>query len=323
MGLFTNNRTGSSVDELKYNFDQGARGNRFDVNFFLPGTFGYKQRTNAGQSVTDSAFDGTDKATHGGKEIREIVVTGKNKKGWTGTTDSRVMGLRVESCTLPGREIETTRFSEYGAERTMPIGTVDDGGTIDFTFICDQSFADRLIIEAWQSMVYSGGIMSAGGTITEDMIADGGEDGNAKVGDSYEGEHFGGTIEMPKLGWYDDYIGRVQIIQHRTDRKGSEDTKRNALEYTLHEAYPVSFDEQTLGMEETGIMKFKCTIAYRFWESKYIPAPKRSLLNRGRGLLDALLGGSNLLSRFGKEGKLRNKLTNLDNRATEIKNLFG
>ena len=321
MGIFTNNRTGSSVDELKYNFDQGARGNRFDVNFFLPGTFGYNERSAAGQSVTDSAFDGTDTATHGGKEIREIVVKGKTKKGWTGTTDSRMMGLRVESCSLPGRSLDTTRFSEYGAERTMPTGTVDDGGTIDFTFICDQSFADRLIIEAWQSMVYSGGIMTPGGTLTADDI-----DSNTdeKVGDTYEGSNLGGTVEMPKLGWYDDYIGRVQIIQHRLDRKGSEDTKRNALEYTLHEAYPVSFDSQDLSMTgETSIMKFNCTIAYRFWESKYIPAPERSLLNKGRGLLDALLGGSNLLSRFGKEGKLRDKLTNLDNRATEIKNLFG
>ena len=319
MGIFTNNRTGSTVDQLKYNFDQGARGNRFDVNFFLPGTFGYNQRSATGQSVTDSAFDGTDEAVVSGKEIREIVVTGKNKTGWTGTTDSRMMGLRVESCTLPGRSIDTTRFSEYGAERTFPTGTVDDGGTIDFTFICDQSFADRLIIEAWQSMVYSGGVMSAGGTITEENSSD-----DDVLGD-YEGENYGGTVEHPLIGWYDDYIGRVQIIQHRTDRKGSEDTKRNALEYTLHEAYPVSFESQTLDMGDAGngIMKFSCTIAYRFWESKYIPAPERSLLNKGRGLLDALLGGSNLLSRFGKEGKLRNKLTNLDNRATEIKNLFG
>ena len=320
MGIFTNNRTGSTVDELKYNFDQGARGNRFDVNFFLPSSFGYQTTKADGQTVTDSAFDGTDEAMVDGKPVRSIVVKGKNKSGWTGTTDSRIMGLRVESCSLPGRSIDTTTFSEYGAERTLPTGTVDDGGTIDFTFICDQSFADRLIIEAWQSMIYSGGIMTEGGTLTEDDVIAGSDE---KAGDTYEGSNFGGTIEMPKLGWYDDYIGRVQIIQHRLDRKGSEDTKRNALEYTLHEAYPVEFAEQTLSMNEDGIMKFSCTIAYRYWESKYIPAPKRSLLNRGRGLLDALLEGSNLLSRFGVEGKLRNKLTNLDTRATEIKNLFG
>jgi hypothetical protein len=315
--IFTSN-VGSSIDQLKYNFDQGARGNRFDVNFFLPGTFGYNETTNAGQSVTDSAFDGTDKATHGGKEIREIVVTGKRKTGWTGTTDSRVMGLRVESCSLPGRSIDTTTFSEYGAERTLPTGTVDDGGTIDFTFICDQSFADRLIIEAWQSMIYSGGKMTPGGTITQDnYIA-----GEGEIGESYGGNQ-GGTIEMPKLGWYDDYIGRVQIIQHRTDRKDTEDTKRNALEYTLHEAYPVEFDDQTLSMDESGIMKFKCTFAYRYWQSKYIPAPERSFLNKGRVLLDSLLQGSNLLSRFGKEGKVRKALTNLDTRTTEINNLIG
>ena len=167
-------------------------------------------------------------------------------------------------------------------------------------------------------MIYSGGAMKPGGTLTEDDFLNEGDE----VGDSFGGNQ-GGTIEMPKLGWYDDYIGRVQIIQHRTDRKDTEDTKRNALEYTLHESYPVSFEPQTLGMAETGIMKFTCKFAYRYWESKYIPAPERSFLNKGRVLLDSLLEGSNLLSRFGKEGKVRKALTNLDTRTTQINNLFG
>jgi hypothetical protein len=172
----------------------------------------------------------------------------------------------------------------------MPTGKVDDGGKINFTFICDQSFADRLIIEAWQSIIYSAN---------------------------------GGNSSMPKFAWYDDYKGEVKVIQHRKDRKDSEDLKRNALEYRLFEAYPISFDEQALDQNEKGIMKFKCTLAYRYWESKYIPAPERSALNKGRVILDALLEGSNLLSRFGKEGKIRKTLTNLDTRTTQINNLFG
>lgn len=310
MGIFTNNRTGSSVDELKYNFDQGARGNRFDVQFFLPEPFGKKTdayQTSETKLVRRKNPDGSfveatqtaESVYNGPGGTDEIIVTAKRTHDEVTTVtdhparwDASQMGLRVESCTLPGRSVDTTTFSEYGAERTLPTGTVNDGGTIDFTFICDQSFADRLIIEAWQSIIFASGT---------------------------------GTSEMPKLAWYDDYIGRVKIIQHRLDRKGSEDTKRNALEYTLHEAYPVEFAEQTLSMgsEGEGIMKFSCTVAYRYWESKYIPAPERSLLNRGRGLLDALLEGSNLLSRFGVEGKFRDKLTNLDTRTTEIKNLFG
>ena len=252
MGLFTTNNTGTSIDNLKYNFDNGARGNLYDVNFFLP-----------------SAFGGQDAA--------------------------RTMGLRVESCSLPGRSLGTKKFSEYGQERRIPDGTVDDGGEIDFTFICDSSFADRLIIEAWQQLVFTKG--------TEEGV--------------------NGTAAMPKMAYYKEYISTIQIIQHRADRQDSEDTKRNALEYTLEEAYPVSFEAQTLGMGESGIMKFTCKFAYRYWESKYIPAPPRSLLNKGRVILDALLGGSNLLSRFGKEGKMRKTLTNLDTRTTQIQNIFG
>ena len=287
----------SSIDELKYNFDSGARGNRFDVNFFLPGAYFGKTKQTI-EAKTDETTGESYKA------VDEMV-----------TSPGRVMGLRVESCSLPGRSIGTTGWSEQGMERQMPDGTVNDGGTIDFTFICDQSFADRLIIEAWQQVIFTAGNNKQAVPAQEATDA-------AEAQDAIDGS-IKGTNFMPQMAFYKDYIGRVEIIQHRTDRKDSEDTKRNALEYTLHEAYPVSFSEMGLSQDANGIMRFSCTLAYRYWESKYIPAPKRSLLNKGRGLLDALLGGSNLLSRFGKEGKLRDRLTNLDNRATEIRNLFG
>jgi len=271
----------ASIDELKYNFDQGARGNRYDVLFILPLSFG----TAAVAEVKEVKDD-------------EGNITTKGVKGKPAENGKpRTMGLRVESCSLPGRSVGTKSWAEYGQVRQIPDGTVDDGGSVDFTFICDQSFGDRLIIEGWQQTIF------ASPTNNELSIQ--------------------GTSDMPKMSFYDDYIGRIHIIQHRSDRKNMEDSKRNALEYTLHEAYPISFEPQTLGQGETGIMKFTCKIAYRYWESKYIPAPERSLLNKGRGLLDALLGGSNLLSRFGKEGKIRKTLTNLDTRTSQINNIFG
>ena len=253
----------ANIDDLKYNFDQGARPNRYNVNFILPKSFG----------------DGS---------------AGRN------------MGLRVESCELPGRSIDTTSWSEFGAERQMPTGSIDDGGTTDMTFICTQDFADRLIIEAWQSLIY-----------TADSTASNDDEGLGTIC---------GTAINPRFAWYDDYIGSIEIHQLRSDHKGNsrrDDEKRIALKYTLNEAYPVSFDAMTLGYGEDGILKFKVTFAFRSWSSEYVPAPERSLLNKGRGLLDALLGGSNLLSRFGKEGKLRKTLTNLDTRTSQLQNLFG
>jgi len=288
----------STVDELKYSFDVGARANRYDVRFFLPNMFTSNKRT-----IDFSKDDPSDK--HG-----QVGVVAKRPK-------TNMMGIRCESASLPGRSVDTTSWSELGAERQMPTGTVDDGGTIDFTFLCDQSFADRLIIEAWLSLIYSGSPTRNHMDNRPDALKD------INIKESYKNNSFYANQEFPHLNWYDDYKSTIQVIQHRIDRKDSEDTKRNALEYTLVDAYPISFDSQDLGMGEEGIMKFSCTFAYRYWESKYVPAPKRSFLNKGRVLLDALLDGSNLLSRFGKEGKVRKTLNNLDTRTSQISNIFG
>ena len=267
----------SSIDDFKYNFDVGARSNRYDVNFFLP-------KKLFGTEKTKISFDESKKT--------EDNPEGKVKE--TVTKHGRFMGLRVESCSLPGRTIGTTSWSAQGQKRKMPDGTVDDGGEVDFTFICDQSFADRLIIEAWNHSIFS-----------------------AKS-ETMEREN---PSEFPIMSWYDDIIGRVEILQKRIDERGKEGG--TALKYTLEEAYPISFEQMDLTMVDGGILRFKCKIAYRYWKSEYFDAPKRSALNKGRVLLDSLLGGSNLLSRFGKEGKMRKTLTNLDTRTSQIANIFG
>ena len=185
----------------------------------------------------------------------------------------------------------------------MPTGDIDLGGTMDFTFICDQHFADRLVIEAWQQTVFSA---YPDGTKTRS------KDGDPEFSDNNES----GSEISPKMSWYDDYIGRIEIFQLRMDDK-------QALKFTLHEAYPVKIAAQELSRSSKDIMKFTCTIAYRNWESEYIDAPERSALNKGRVILDALLGGAKVLGRFGKADKFRKKLSNLDTRATQINNLFG
>ena len=241
----------NTIDDIKYNFDQGARGNRFDVMFFLPVKY------------------------FGGAE-----------------GDPSKMGIRVESCELPGRSISTSSFAEHGAERSMPDGKVDNGGTTSMTFICDQAFADRFIIEAWQSLVYS---------------AKGSK----------------GNQVHPVFSYYNDYIGEIQINQNRTDHKGGDDSKGVALTYKLHECYPTEFSSQDLSVDGS-LMKFTVTFAYKYWTSEYNKnVHQRSFLNKGRVLLDSLLQGSNLLSRFGKEGKVRKTLTNLDTRTSQIANIFG
>lgn len=214
-----------NIDRLRFNFDQGARANRFLVNLFLP------------EKLSGFKFE----------------------------------GIRCISATLPGRTLETTEFSEYGATRKMPFQTQHDEAT--FTFLCDSSFADRFIIDAWQSIVYTGS----------------------------EGT---GNSAMPIFSYYNDYVGQVEITQ--LTRKGD-----NALKYTLYEAYPVAFAAQDLSWESTDeIMKFECTIAYRTFDVSYEKPSNVSGLNRGirsisalRDLLGVFGNKSNTLNRF--ENRLR------------------
>ena len=91
-----------NIDQLRYQFDQGARPNRYEVNFYCP-------------------------------------ALGLNLEG-----------VRCITASLPGRQLETADWSEYGPTRKMPYQIGRDGQEVSFTFICDSSFADRFLIEAWQ-----------------------------------------------------------------------------------------------------------------------------------------------------------------------------
>ena len=234
-------KEGTSIDKLKYSFDNGARANRFDVGVMCP-KLGFK-----------------------------------------------LEGIRVESCSLPGRQITTTPFSEYGMPRNLPTGEIkNDEGTTDITFLCDASFADRFIIEAWMQEIFNG---------------DGGD--------------VDGTSIHPILNYYYDYVGEVKIAQLYGD-----DTE--SLVYTLHEAYPISFAPMELSQSGEGILKFTVTFAYRTWESEYKKAPRISLLNKGRKVLDALRETAEVAGNVGiKSGGFVRRLNKLDSYAGKLNRTFG
>ena len=234
-------KEGTSIDKLKYSFDNGARANRFDVGVFCP-KLGFK-----------------------------------------------LEGIRVESCSLPGRQITTTAFSEYGMPRNLPTGEIkNDEGTTDITFLCDASFADRFIIEAWMQEIFNG---------------DGGD--------------VDGTSIHPIMNYYYDYVGEVKIAQLYGD-----DTE--SLVYTLHEAYPVSFAPMELSQSAEGMLKFTVTFAYRTWESEYKKAPRISLLNKGRKVLDALRETAEVAGNVGiKSGGFVKRLNKLDGYAEKLNRTFG
>ena len=119
------------------------------------------------------------------------------------------------------------------------------------------------------------------------------------------------------MNYYYDYVGEVKIAQLYGD-----DTE--SLVYTLHEAYPVSFAPMELSQSAEGMLKFTVTFAYRTWESEYKKAPRISLLNKGRKVLDALRETAEVAGNVGiKSGGFVRRLNKLDGYANKLNRTFG
>ena len=228
-----------NIDHLRYQFDQGARPNRYEVNFFCPAL---------------------------GLDLE---------------------GVRCITASLPGRQLETADWSEYGPTRKMPYQIGMDGQEVSFTFICDSSFADRFLIEAWQ-----GAIFSAGKAFNEKTITETDEEGNVlssetkKVGEGRGGLH--GNSINPQFAYYNEYVGRVEIKQITRSDKDS-------LVYTIYEAYPISFAPMELSAENSDqLMRFETTFAFRTWTSEYKNPNPVSGINKGRRFFDLWASVTNL-----------------------------
>ena len=199
-------------------------------------------------------------------------------------------GWRCEMATIPSRELESTQWSHYGPLRNIPNNITMDAQRVPMTFICDQHFADKFILDAWQSFIYSG-----------------------------QGEHEEqGNSLRPTFQYQNDYIGRVEIISMRKDGA-------TAMKTTLHNAWPISLGQIQHNSGSTNeILKFEVSFAFETFDTEYVDAPKLTLLNKGRRVLDALLETGKIGGRFGKSlSKINSKLNKYEGRIDRISNLFG
>ncbi len=191
----------------------------------------------------------------------------------------KLEGLRCITASLPGRQLETGDFSEYGPTRKLPFNLAMDGQEVSFTFVCDSSFADRFIIEAWQSSIFTG--------LKDSSFEYVDEFGDTQIDDTIKGADMGSSIH-PTFAYYQDYVGEIVVKQITRSDKDS-------LVYRIHEAYPVSFNPIELNSSSTDeLMKFECTFAFRTWDSKYENPNPVSGINKGRRFIDALLDIKNL-----------------------------
>jgi hypothetical protein len=164
-------------------------------------------------------------------------------------------GVRCVTANLPGRQLETTDFSEYGPVRKMPFNVGYDGGEVSLSFLCDSTFADRFIIDAWQGAIFS------------------------------KNE---GTANHPMFLYYNEYVGNMEIEQYNQSGMPS-------LLYKLQEVYPVSYATQELSYESGDqIMKLDVTFAFRYFTTEYKAPNTVTGINKGRRALDILLDLKNL-----------------------------
>jgi len=226
------------LDTFRYNFDQGARANRFSVDFYCP-PLGFS-----------------------------------------------LEGLRCVSASLPGRQLETADFSEYGPTRKLPYNLAMDGQEVTFTFVCDSSFADRYLIEAWQSAIFQGKTMTNNPVTYRDDPDEDGHVNTEDIDDWSYGSGKGNSVH-PLFAYYREYIGEVVIKQITRSKKDS-------LVYRLHEAYPTSFSPMELSSDNSDIMRFECTFAFRTFDTDYKKPSNTDALNRGRRAIDAILDLGNL-----------------------------
>jgi hypothetical protein len=268
-----------NIDQLRYQFDQGARPNRYEVNFYCP------------------------------------------KLGLS------LEGVRCINATLPGRQLETADWSEYGPTRKMPYMLGMDGQEVSFTFICDSSFADRFLIEAWQGAIFMGRTgttarRKANDELQQDVVR------AETAGDLTEDEaqaklkaltgkladiDVGNSIN-PQFEYYENYVGEIVIKQiTRSDKK--------SLQYRIHEAYPISFAPMELSAESTDeLMKFETTFAFRTWESEYSNPNPVSGINKGRRFFDLWASVTNL--RKGGNSS-NNTLQRFNDRLARLGGIFG
>ena len=133
----------------------------------------------------------------------------------------RATGLKCEGIELPGRTIDTTPDTNiYGPERNIATGYTF--ADITGTFQLSSDLKEKKYFETWQRLCYN--------------------------------------PQTFAMGYYDDYIGSVDI--HTMDEQNK---KRYGVK--LIECFPKSIGAQQLSYAGTGYLTCAVTFSYRYWKN--------------------------------------------------------
>jgi len=178
--------------------DGFARANRYEVMLHVP-----------------SGFRGT-----GEGNLQNAAPAILNQAKGDGTV--RKTGLRCESISFPGRNLDTSPDTNiYGPTREIVSGF--SFAEVSATFVCSADMREKLFFETWQRLAFD--------------------------------------PQSWALGYYDDYVGAVDI--HQLDE---QDKKRYGVQ--LIEAFPKNIEAQSLGYGQNDTLhRINVTFSYRYWKN--------------------------------------------------------
>ena len=177
----------------------------------------------------------------------------------------RNVGMMCNKVTLPNRDINTEPHTMYGPRREMPYA-YSFSGNIECTFYGDKFLRQRQFFENWQKKIMN--------------------------------------IETHNMGWYDDYVGTMDIFQLGSF-SAEQDRDRTTYAVRLYEVYPQTIGsiDYSYGAVDTPV-NIPITLNFRTWRNLTIDQVNGATVGSAFGKMPTIKASNE----FGLFGGILNRL---------------
>jgi len=177
----------------------------------------------------------------------------------------RNVGMMCNKVTLPSRDINTEPHTMYGPRREMPYA-YSFSGELAMSFYGDKFLRQRQFFENWQKKIMN--------------------------------------IETHNMGWYDDYVGTMDIFQLGSF-SAEQDRDRTTYAVRLYEVYPQTIGsiDYSYGAVDTTV-NIPITLNFRTWRNLTIDQVNGATVGSAFGKMPTIKASNE----FGLFGGILNRL---------------
>ena len=177
----------------------------------------------------------------------------------------RNVGMMCNKVTLPNRDINTEPHTMYGPRREMPYA-YSFSGELAMSFYGDKFLRQRQFFENWQKKIMN--------------------------------------IETHNMGWYDDYVGTMDIFQLGSF-SAEQDRDRTTYAVRLYEVYPQTIGsiDYSYGAVDTTV-NIPITLNFRTWRNLTIDQVNGATVGSAFGKMPTIKASNE----FGLFGGILNRL---------------